>query len=66
MIFCLSEINRTTNYLLDLINHSIVVEASTLFQWDFGKREKLLEFYTSLSEARMHAVSYDQVEWHKI
>ena len=42
------------------------VGASTLSMWASKEREKLLEFYERVSGARMHASSYDQVEWHKI
>ena len=43
------------NHLLALTTHALDVGAMTPFFWGFEEREKLMEFYESVSGARMHA-----------
>ena len=53
VIFC--EITRILNHLLALTCHALDVGAMTPFLWAFEEREKLMEFYESVSGARLHA-----------
>ena len=53
-----SEITRILNHLLALTTHALDVGAFTPFLWAFEEREKLMEFYESVSGARMHAAYF--------
>ena len=50
-----AEITRILNHLLALTTHALDVGALTPFLWGFEEREKCMEFYERVSEARMHA-----------
>ena len=49
------ELTRVLNHLLALTTHALDVGALTPFLWGFEEREKIMEFYESVSGARMHA-----------
>ncbi|KAL0009076.1 hypothetical protein SO802_010578 [Lithocarpus litseifolius] len=49
------EITQISYHSLALTTHAMDVGASTPFLWAFEEREKLLEFYERVLEARMHA-----------
>jgi len=53
-----SEITRLLNHLMSITTHALDVGALTPFLWAFEEREKLLEFYESVSGARMHAAYF--------
>src|SRR6476646_5725662 len=50
-----AEITRILNHLLAVGCHAIDVGAITPILWSFEEREKLIEFYESVSGARIHA-----------
>lgn len=50
-----SEITRILNHLMAITTHALDVGALTPFLWAFEEREKLMNFYETISGARMHA-----------
>jgi len=50
-----SELTRLLNHLLAISTHALDVGALTPFLWVFEEREKMMEFYESVSGARLHA-----------
>ena len=53
-----SELTRILNHLLAVGCHAMDVGAITPMLWSFEEREKLMEFYESVSGARMHAAYF--------
>jgi NADH-quinone oxidoreductase subunit D len=52
------ELTRVMNHLLNITTMALDVGAMTPLLWMFEEREKLFEFYESVSGARMHANYY--------
>ena len=48
------EISRIFNHLLAITTHAIDIGAFTPFLWAFEEREKVIEFYESMTGNRMH------------
>jgi NADH dehydrogenase (ubiquinone) Fe-S protein 2 len=49
------ELTRILNHLLAITTHALDVGALTPFLWGFEEREQIMEFYETVSGARMHA-----------
>ena len=50
-----AEITRILNHLLNVTTYALDVGAMTPLLWAFEERERLMEFYSRVSGARMHA-----------
>ncbi len=53
-----AEITRILNHILNLTTFALDVGAITPLLWGFEEREKLMEFYESVSGARLHAAYF--------